>query len=226
MAQPRPTSAIRPPQRQILTDEVYESLKTAIMNGDIPPGGRVNIDALARDLQVSQTPLREALARLESDGLVTKTALKGYSVSPVLTRTDFEDLYQLRLLLEPWAAARCAERVGAAGRARLEAEMASCPEASPEGGYEEYRRMTEHDQRFHGLIAQLAGNKAVQTAFERTHCHLHLFRIFYAHRIGAQTLQEHRRILDALRKGAPEEAEAAMRDHLEASRARLDAVMP
>ncbi|MCG5213214.1 GntR family transcriptional regulator [Streptosporangium sp. KLBMP 9127] len=218
--------AARLPRRQILTDEVYETLKAMIMNSEITAGARVNIDALARDLRVSQTPLREALARLESDGLVTKAALKGYSVSQVLTRAEFEDLYELRRLLEPWAAARCAERAGRAGRARLQAEMSSCREPAPAGGYQSYRRMTEHDQRFHGLITELAGNRAVQASFERTHCHLHLFRISYADRLGTQTLLEHHRILDALLAGDPEQAAAAMLAHLDASRARLSAHLP
>ena len=74
-------SAARLPQRQVLTDEVYETLKGMIMDSEIAAGARVNIDALARELRVSQTPIRESLARLESDGLVTKAALRGYSVS-------------------------------------------------------------------------------------------------------------------------------------------------
>jgi len=79
------------PPRQILTDGVYEAVKELVMDQHIEPRSRVNIDKLARDLGVSPTPVREALARLESDGLVIKEPLRGYSIAPLLDREAFED---------------------------------------------------------------------------------------------------------------------------------------
>jgi DNA-binding GntR family transcriptional regulator len=93
------------PQRQILSNDVYEVIKAQIMDHAIAPGARMSIESLARDLQVSQTPIREALARLESDGLVTKAPLRGYSATPLLTPDEMDDLYVLRSLIEPWSAA-------------------------------------------------------------------------------------------------------------------------
>src|SRR4051812_10810655 len=93
------------------------------MDHEMAPGDRLNIDALARQLAVSPTPVREALARLESDGLVRKRPLIGYTVAPVLTRQEFEELYDMRLILET-AAARRAAGVGldASALERLTAE--------------------------------------------------------------------------------------------------------
>src|SRR5437879_675475 len=73
------------PQRQVLADSVYEAVKAMIMDHQIQPGERVGIDALARALQVSPTPVREALARLTADGLVTKRSLAGYRATELLT---------------------------------------------------------------------------------------------------------------------------------------------
>jgi len=63
----------RAPRRSVLSDEIYEMIKAMIFDHEIAPGSRVNIDALSVQLDVSQTPVREALARLESDGLIAKS---------------------------------------------------------------------------------------------------------------------------------------------------------
>ena len=67
----------RVPRRSVLSDDIYEMIKAMIFDHEIAPGAKVNIDALAVQLDVSQTPVREALARLESDGLIAKEPLKG-----------------------------------------------------------------------------------------------------------------------------------------------------
>src|SRR5229473_7360324 len=99
-----------PPSRQTLTDSVYEAVMELVMDQHIEAGARVNIDLVARQLNVSPTPVREALARLEMDGLVVKEPLRGYSVTPMLDGKSFNDLYDVRRLLEPFAARRAAER--------------------------------------------------------------------------------------------------------------------
>ncbi len=202
------------PRRQMLADDVHEAIKALIMDHVIPPGARVSIDGLARQLGVSPTPVREALARLESAELVVKEPLRGYRTSPLLTREQLDDLYQFRLLIEPWAAARAAEHADADGRERLDAEMGSCATPSDDT-YDSYKALAAHDTRFHVLVAELAGSAQVRRAFERTHCHLHIFRLHYDRGLGERTLEEHRRITRAVLDRDPVGAEAAMRDHLE-----------
>jgi DNA-binding GntR family transcriptional regulator len=107
---------LRPARRVTLADDVYEAVRALLMDHAVAPGERVNIDALARRLEVSPTPVREALARLEADGLVRKRPLAGYTAAPLLTRAEFEELVEMRLILETAAAQRAAERA-AAGRA-------------------------------------------------------------------------------------------------------------
>jgi DNA-binding GntR family transcriptional regulator len=211
----------RLPRRQPLWEDVYEAIKASLMDHVITPGERLSIDALSRDLQVSQTPVREALARLEADGLLVKAPLRGYSVTPLLTRDELDDLFGLRLLLEPWGARSAAERADADAVGRLRDELASMDEAPDGTTYEHYKALAAHDARFHLLVLDLAGNAAVRGAFERTHCHLHMFRFHHGAGMQPLALAEHRRVVQAIAESDPAQAEEAMRAHLVAARARL-----
>lgn len=210
-------------ERRVLTEDVYETIKMLVMDHVAAPGERLNMDELARSMQVSQTPVREALARLEADGLVTKEPLRGYSATRLLTPLQLEEVYELRLILEPWAAGRAAERATAAGAADLEEELASCPAAPAGTQYLDYRELSAHDARFHDLIAGLAGNRALRSALEHTHVHLHLFRLQYRGTMGDEALEEHRRLVAAILRRDAMAAERAMTDHINASRGRLRA---
>jgi DNA-binding GntR family transcriptional regulator len=97
-----------PVRRQVLSDGVYEKLRAQLVEHIIEPGARMSIEALSRKYHVSPTPVREALARLESDGLVVKRPLVGYSATPPLDRAGFDNLFEMRLLLEPAAAGSAA----------------------------------------------------------------------------------------------------------------------
>ncbi|GLY44243.1 GntR family transcriptional regulator [Amycolatopsis sp. NBRC 101858] len=209
------------PGRQVLADGVYEQIRALIMNDGIEPGARVNIDEIARELGVSGTPVREALARLESEELVSRLPLRGYRVTELLNRKEVDDMYSLRLLLEPPSAARAAAAMSDANVAALEAELATCPAAPVDDAYSDYKALTAHDARLHELILHLAGNVAVEQAFARTHCHLHFFRLNYNQPFGEQTIAEHRVIVDALVAGNAAKARKAMTDHLEVARDRL-----
>jgi len=209
--------------RTALVDDVYESLKAWIMDSVREPGVRANIDALARTLRVSPTPVREALARLDAEGLVVKAPARGYTVTPPLTTAQVADLYEFRRLLEPWAAGRAAQRCDGEAVRRLRDELASCPDAPTADGYGAYRAIAAHDERFHDLVFELAGNDEARRAFARTHCHLHLFRLGYARDMGAQALAEHRAVADAIASGDEVAAARAMERHLARSSGRVAA---
>jgi DNA-binding GntR family transcriptional regulator len=201
--------------RVIVADETYERLKALIMDHAIAPGSRISIDGLSREFGVSQTPVRESLARLESEGLAVKIPLRGYRATMLLSPEEFEDLFQFRRLIEPWAARQAAERVDdVTARSLLEEVQSITPPR--QSNYEAYQALASHDERFHDLVATLSGSKQLRRALERTHCHLHIFRLHWDRSFGPQTLAEHRRIAKAIAQRLPEESEAAMVDHLEA----------
>lgn len=217
-----PGEPIRPlPRRQILTDDVYLQLKSLIMNGSIAPEARINIEDTARRLDVSPTPVREALARLDSDSLVVKLPLKGYRTTALLGEAEVRELYELRLLLEPYSARQAALNITKAAATALRAEMATCPVAPTASRHEDYQSLTSHDSRLHELILTIAGNDMITNAFARTHCHLHIFRLSYEGPLGERTLHEHGKVVDAVIAGDPNAAEAAMREHLETSRGHM-----
>ncbi|WP_232667257.1 GntR family transcriptional regulator [Pseudonocardia sp. TRM90224] len=203
------------------SSDVYERVKALILDNAIAPGSKITIDVLARDLGVSHTPLREALARLESDELVVKLPRRGYVCTPLLSPAQVDELYELRLMLEPPSAGRAAERMTPDGARRLRAELASCEQAPPDSGYEAYRALAAHDRRLHDLVLELAGNEAVRAAFDRTHAHLHLYRLYYGWRTGNEAINEHRDLVEALTAGDATAATEAMRQHLDLARERL-----
>ncbi|MGW0231062.1 GntR family transcriptional regulator [Actinopolymorpha singaporensis] len=209
------------PRRQNLAEGVYEALKEMIMDGVYNQGARINIDEAARALEVSQSPVREALVRLESEGLVIKEPFRGYSTAPLLSKAEFEDLFEFRFVVEPWAAARAAAAIDDDKAGLLTKELASTPSAPKGTSYQDYQRMASHDHRLHDLIQQLGGNVRMRAAFTRTHCHLHIIRLNYGAGMGSAALREHRALVSAITSGDADAAETAMRTHLEASRSRL-----
>jgi len=221
-------NAIKPAQR--VGEVAYNVVKSMIMDHVLAPNERINIDRLAREVNISQTPLREALARLASEGLVTNTALVGYSTTALMSGPQMEDLYQLRMLIEPWSAAQAAFRIAPDMAARLTAEML---QLSLQTDVLTYMSITAHDARFHDLVHEAGGNQAVRAAFERTHCHLHIFRLYGSYEFDdqeivhsrllaeSQALIEHQAITDAIISRDPTAASATMTQHLEQSQARL-----
>ncbi len=105
-------------ERPPLVDDVHDVLVDMLMNHDLDAGARLNIDGLARSLRVSPTPIREALARMEAEGLVVKEPRRGYMVAPLIGLEDLRALMDFRLLIEPAAASAAARRASAADAAR------------------------------------------------------------------------------------------------------------
>ncbi|MEU4623579.1 GntR family transcriptional regulator [Actinoplanes sp. NPDC023801] len=213
----RPLSPVRP-HRPTLGDDVYESLRSAVLEHILAPGDRVNIDALARELDVSPTPVREALARLEAERLVRKRPRAGYTVSPLLTVAEFNDMFDMRLLLECQAARWAAERATEAQCEELMLESARTVEAGDDPTW--HAAFTALDARLHDLVAHLSASPLLRESISRLHSHLHLHRRYFPYDQTAITNDEHRVLAVAIRDHDPDRAEAAMRLHLTRARER------
>lgn len=100
-------------------------------------------------------------------------------------------------------------------------ELATCPEAPTELGYAISRTLSDHDARFHRLILSFSDNQVIVDAFERSHFHLHLFRLHYSSVSGMRAIEEHADLARAIAAGDGDAAEAAMVRHLKASRERM-----
>jgi DNA-binding GntR family transcriptional regulator len=216
-----PGRARERPHREVLTDRVYELVKAMVMDHEITPGAKINIEALARELDVSPTPVREALARLESDGLVTKRSLVGYRATELLTADGVSELFEMRLLLEPHAAA-LASRRATDGQLDLLESILEAMRSHPVTGdrYVVYREFAALDQSFHETLAAAAQRPLLADAIQRLHAHLHMFRLNSAPGAGQPTVTEHERILRAVLRRNPGRAAEAMAAHLRSSRDR------
>lgn len=204
-----------------LGEEVYQAIFARLMALKVPPGARITVDGLAREFNVSQTPVREALGRLESEGLVIKTHLVGYSAAPQISHRRFTELYELRLLLEPDAARKAAVTMTDAALQELTeaAEM-----MSRAGGADErarYSQFAREDAAFHDKILAVAGNEMIRETLAHQHTHFHIFRLLFHSRVTEEALDEHAAILAAFARRDPDEAARAMRTHIERSRDRL-----
>ena len=208
--------------RHSLATEVYETVFGQLMSLKIAPGSRITVDNLARELRVSQTPIREALGRLEAEGLVRKTHLVGYSAAPQVTAKQFADLYELRLLLEPDAARRAVARLDSDSVAEL-TEAAGVMGRRAKSGDERarYSQFARQDAVFHDMIMKVAGNELIRDTLNHQHVHFHIFRLMFHSRVTEEALAEHEAIISAFEARDAEAAETAMRVHIERSRDRL-----
>jgi DNA-binding GntR family transcriptional regulator len=206
----------RPPARSRgrMADEVYETLLGELMSLRIVAGARVTIDALARDLGVSQTPIRDALNRMEAEGLVVRVPHAGYRIPPQITRQRFEDMVEIRLLLEPAAARRAAERASNAQVEGLRGMQEEMAELVGSDGLVAYGAFGLRDAAFHDLIAATAENQVIREALSRLHTHVHLFRLIYDKRVTHEAMDEHDAVLRAIAARDPDAAAYAMRQHI------------
>lgn len=191
-----------------LPDRIYRSVHEKIASGALDPTTRLTETRLAHLLGVSRTPVREALARLRREGLLAPTP-RG-AVMAALTRADLEEIMELRLLIEPFVAARAAERATPQDVAALEAALAQEVQALPARSPQAFA-MANH--RFRLALMQAAGNGRLAETASRYDAQIQaLRRATLASRENRDiVVREHRRLVKAVRAGDRHEAEAAMR---------------
>ncbi len=204
-----------------LAEDVYEAIFNKLMALEIAPGGRITVDGLVRELEVSHTPIREALGRLEGEGLVVKTHLVGYSAAPQISRRHFDELYELRLLVEPAAARRAARHVDEERMRRLTDTANRMRQLAGSHERPSYAGFARLDAELHDQIMELAGNELIRDTLAHLHTHFHIFRLMFHARVTEEALTEHESLLVALSSGDEAGAEHAMSEHIERSRRRL-----
>lgn len=210
------------PTRNTLVDQVYERLMELLLDGTLRSGDPISIDGTARHLGVSPTPVREALARLESTGNVIRVAMRGYRVPEVPSYKEMADIMDARLLIEPRLAELACARVDVALLEALEEaidEQERAPHTSDAAAITKYHRP---DERFHRLIAEHANNDALLRAYDALGGHGQRFRLFVG--VGVQdsesAIAEHRELLEALKRGYGPEVYRIMHAHISGVKAR------
>jgi DNA-binding GntR family transcriptional regulator len=192
---------------------VYQTLRDAIMRCDLRPGERLVIDDLARRLEVSAIPVREAIQMLQSEALVTTVPHVGATVAPV-TRESIIDVFTVLEGLETVATRFVAEHCVPGDLGPLDMLVQGMEEAVAAERHEEWASL---NTQFHVTISTLPGLPLLQEMTERTLDRWHRVRSFYfrgvlVHRI-AKAQQEHREILSAMRARDINALQALVRQH-------------
>lgn len=223
---PQLSSAAQHPREkhvsQPLGDEIYDALLGDLISLRIPPGERLSVDALARHFGVSQTPIRAALIRLESEGLVQQKFNSGFSAAPLPEGSHFRDVYAFRRMIEPELAALAAEKATAEDIAALEALCAEMRHIAAESRPDNFGSFAERDNAFHARIARIAGNQVAAEALARLYIHSNLFRLRYHATITTSAVSEHMDLLEALRNKDAAAASETMARHLGHSKDRVE----
>jgi DNA-binding GntR family transcriptional regulator len=198
-----------------LADQAYAELKQMIFEFALMPGDRCSESELAQRLKVSRTPLRQALQRLEREGFLQVMPKIGWQVAP-LDFDTFDELYDLRVLIECHAAHRLAE---AEERAPLKT-LAEVWLAPPEERLADAAAVGRLDEQFHALLVQGSGNREMARVHRQITERIRIIRrldFTKPARVEA-TYDEHARILRAITRRRGDEAQRLLRAHIEQSK--------
>ena len=209
--------------KNVLADSIYEQLKERVMELVFEPGSRLNIDALAVELNVSPTPIREAMARLAAERLVTFEPFKGYSVNQPLTPRQVVDLMHVRRLIEVDAVRLAANRIMMPELMTLSKilEAGKTQKAgSWAGGYRGFNRL---DQSFHEALITAADNPFLLEAYHSLNIHVQLARFhpLFDDTDQYDTCDEHDLIFQCISDHDPEGAAHAVDAHLHQTEIRI-----
>lgn len=207
-------------QRVSLVDSIYQTLVEAIVSGQLAPGSELNSVGLSRQLDVSRTPLREALKLLERDGLVQQTGHHKARVAE-FSADDIRDIYEVRLQLEAAAAEFASKRMSTELLTELRAEAEQLHTCQDDVDWSE--KAIAFDLRFHQAIAAASGNRRLENEIKRYRLLVRSFCVITGQQSTLQqALTEHLEIIDALETLRPASARKSMASHI---RSRLKTVL-
>jgi DNA-binding GntR family transcriptional regulator len=191
---------------------VAETLKQMIINNELAPGSNLLESELSRMLGVSRTPIREAAVILEGRGLVEIIPRRGIRIVP-LTISDMEEIYDILTELEPLAAARAAElRLPDAAFDEVEDCLARMERALSGG---DRLSWAAADDEFHSRLVALSGNGRLMQVVGMFSDQVHRARLLTLHMrpLPHASNENHRALVDAIRRGKAEEARRIHREH-------------
>ncbi len=196
-----------------LREIVFEHLREAIISGKLRPGERLMEMQLAEEMGVSRTPVREAIRKLELEGLVIMVPRRGAYVSD-LTIKDVAETYEIRSALESLAAGLAAERITANEGEELErilVQIGQCIENN------DLNRSLELDEQFHNVLYQASKNDRLVQIINNLRESIQRFRAITMGTPGRleAVFNEHMKIVEAISDRNPELAELLAQEHIE-----------
>lgn len=206
--------------RRTLTEQTYEELRSRILRFEYPAGERLDVDIIARELEISPSPVKDALKLLSSDGLVEIHPRRATLVRR-FSRDEVLHSYGVREIIEPGAMVAAARSGGldAGVMAAIEDTFHRIRAASEGQAFLDHAAALEADTDFHLAVIGATGNPELLAIARTVLGKARMMRSFAQGLPRADaTITEHRRILDALLAGDADLIEAAVRDHLRAAR--------
>ena len=203
----------------------YEHLRKKLISGDFAPGSRLRYGPIGKELGISATPVREAIGQLANEGLVQLVPQLGAVVREI-DRDCLTELYELRQVLEPYAAGRAAEKATARQVSLITAELVRMQEITERVRNSTARfvgkRLTaafeKADLTFHMLIIEATGNKTLVRTLGNSHVLTNVFsteRHRYDADVMTTTCEDHENIVSAIKSGDTEAAKTATFDHIQ-----------
>jgi DNA-binding GntR family transcriptional regulator len=217
MSRPAPRIAVVAPERS-LAETAYGKIKASIFDFELLPGDRFTESEMAERLAMSRTPVRDALYRLEREGYLHVQLRVGWSVRPY-DFVQFENLYDLRLILEQASVARLCDLDERPGLDDLK-ERWLVPVAERKSAMREVAAL---DEAFHTTLVEAAGNPEVARCHREVTERIRVIRrldFTQAYRID-KTYEEHGQILRAVIRRRADEANRLLRSHIEASKVEV-----
>ncbi|GHG50685.1 GntR family transcriptional regulator [Sinomonas cellulolyticus] len=195
--------------------QVYQQISNTIFSGQLRPGQRLRERELSEQYGVSRIPVREAIHRLEQDGFLVTAPRRG-AVVRRLTLKDVDELFDLRVLLESFAAARAAERVAAGADGSVLTETLAQSRAALEAG--DAARTSELNSAFHDQIVALTGNALLERSMRPLRGLNRWIFGLSVNRPLELSAHEHDDLADAILTGRAQLAESLSAAHVEAGR--------
>ncbi len=210
-------------RRRSLHEQTYQALRASILRGELAPGERLVETQLAQQLQVSRTPIREAIRQLQKEGLVTADASGGLCVT-MLSTADAVQLYDCRMALEQLSVLGACDHATDAQLGRLEQSVAQAEAASQKPpSQDHFVELLALDYQFHRLIAESSGNQCLVSLLDQVFDKMALLRI-QTTRHNPKVLEirlEHRQIFETIARRDQAAAVQAIQAHLGSSRIRV-----
>lgn len=195
-----------------LRDVVFNTLRQAILRGQLKPGQRLMEIQLAKQLGVSRTPVREAIRKLELEGLVVTVPRKGAEVAEI-TEQDLKDVIEVRCALEELAVALACERITKEQIVQLKELVTGFKQLMKLGDITE---LAENDVRFHDIIFGATGNQRLIQLINNLREQMYRYRLEYLKDVTEheQLVREHEQIIESLQKHNLEAAKRIIHSHI------------
>jgi len=206
-----PRATIAPLLHESLGERVYRTVRDLILSQVFPPGSKLNVEQICRDLGVSRTPVWDTMRRLESEGLVNAVARHGVFVLNY-GADQIRDLFAVRGALEALAVRQAAEQLDGEARAALEAAVAEMERAAGAAEIEQYSRAAID---FHDRVLVAARNPVLSRLLENVYAQILVLRLrsLYLPERVESSVGEHREIFEAVLAGDAERGECLARAH-------------